>query len=657
MKYLITNQTSIGEQEGIQSATLDECITYVQDRLELGLDIETTRKYNKYLDIEGLDPYTSKIVMLQIGDLDKQFVIDTRNVNISKLVPIFKNKDITFIGHNITFEYKHILHNYNVRLAKVYDTMIMEQILNNDGVQRSYALNELNQTYLGIRVEKDIRLGFLTIGDRAFTTKEVIYGAEDIINPIKIKKYQEIEANKNRKDLYNVFNLEMRFLLAKAEMEYNGVPFKTEIWEATYKDNKKLLEEKLITLDNLIINNWPAPEFITQQLDMFDTAIKCSIQWTSSKQVIEFLNYLGICPRAKSAATGKIRDTAEAKEVRSILLTGDITVLVKEFINCYLSMKEISQRCTTFGLKFLNHVNPITGRIHSSYKQILVTGRISSSRPNNQNIPAQHQFRSAFSTGNDSFLVNADYSGQESIILVNNSLDKDLLEFYDNGGGDLHSYTAQKIWPDLLGHLSLSDVKSLHKDKRQIAKSANFALAYGGNGFTIASNLGISAEEGDRVYEDYFKAFPGLKSYFEGVVKQSLKQGYILIDPITRRKFFFPYINEYYSYLEKGNKRKADALEGKMSRAAMNYCIQGAAGSMTKYAIILIYDWLLENEEYLQNIRIVLTVHDEVILEAVHGYEELAKEKLSYFMEEAGKLWCKRVPIKADAVISRIWEH
>tara|TARA_R110000744_G_scaffold15480_5_gene43092 strand:- start:17437 stop:17721 length:285 start_codon:yes stop_codon:yes gene_type:complete len=94
-----------------------------------------------------------------------------------------------------------------------------------------------------------------------------------------------------------------------------------------------------------------------------------------------------------------------------------------------------------------------------------------------------------------------------------------------------------------------------------------------------------------------------------------------------------------------------------MSRAAMNYCIQGAAGSMTKYAIILIYDWLLENEEYLQNIRIVLTVHDEVILEAVHGYEELAKEKLSYFMEEAGKLWCKRVPIKADAVISRIWEH
>jgi len=243
------------------------------------------------------------------------------------------------------------------------------------------------------------------------------------------------------------------------------------------------------------------------------------------------------------------------------------------------------------------------------------------------------------------------------VILVNNSLDDDLLEFYDNGGGDLHSFVAKKIWPDLLGGLSLDEVKAEHKEKRQIAKSANFALAYGGNGFTIASNLGISAAEGDRVYEDYFKAFPGLKTYFESVVKQSLAQGYILIDPHTKRKFFFPYINEYYKYQYQGNKRKADELEGKMSRAAMNYCIQGAAGSMTKYAIVLIYEWLLGNKELLENIKLVLTVHDEIILEAKEGYQDIAKEKLSHYMVEAGSVWCKRVPIKADAVISTIWEH
>lgn len=657
MIYLITNQTSLEVEGEVQQVDLDFCLQYLEGKKELGLDIETTRKYNKYFDFEGLDPYTSKIVMLQIGDLENQFIIDTRNVDISRLVPVFSNKDIMFIGHNIGFEYKHILHNYNVRLASVYDTMVMEQLLHNDGIKKSYALNTLNGTYLGITVDKSIRLGFLTIGDRPFISHEIQYGADDIINPIRIKEYQLIEAAEDRKDIMAVFRLEMRFLLAKAEMEYNGVPFSPSKWEDTYKVNLVKFQEKTAILNDFIITNWGDSQFIERQLDMFDEATKCNIQWTSSKQVIVFLQYLGICPVAKSKTTKKVRPTAEAKEVRALLLRNDLADVIKGFLKNYLSMKELEQRCTTFGIKFLKHVNPITGRIHSSYKQILNTGRISSSRPNNQNIPAQAEFRDAFCVGDDSFLINADYSGQESVILVNNSMDKDLLEFYDNGGGDLHSYTAQKIWTTELGDLSLDEIKSEHKDKRQIAKSANFALAYGGNGFTIASNLGISAEEGDRVYEDYFKAFPGLKLYFEGVVKKSLAQGYILIDSATRRKFFFPYINDYRTAVARGNKRKADELEGKMGRAAMNYCIQGAAGSMTKYAIVLIYEWLLQYEEYLLNIKLVLTVHDEVILEAKKGYEFIAQEKLSFFMEEAGKVWCKRIPIKADAVIFKVWGH
>jgi len=89
----------------------------------------------------------------------------------------------------------------------------------------------------------------------------------------------------------------------------------------------------------------------------------------------------------------------------------------------------------------------------------------------------------------------------------------------------------------------------------------------------------------------------------------------------------------------------------------MNYCIQGAAGSMTKYAMVLIYEWLINDNQFRDSIKTVLTVHDEIILEAKEGYQEIAQEKLSFYMEEAGKLWCKRIPIKADAVISRIWEH
>jgi len=411
MIYLITNQTSIGLEKGIKQASLQECISYLSGIPTLGLDIETTRKYNKYFDFEGLDPHTSKIVMLQIGDLHNQYVIDTRNVDISPLVPMFGNKDITFVGHNIAFEYKHILKNYGVRLAKVYDTMISEQLLNNDGVQKSYSLNALNEKYLDITVDKSIRLGFLTIGDRPFSTHEIIYGADDIINPLRIKAYQEVQMSAEHKDIEPVFKLEMRFLLGKAEMEYVGVPFNRHIWESTYNENLKLFNEKTVGLNEFIIANFPNSPFIERQLDLFDESTKCSIQWTSSKQVIEFLNFLGICPRAKSKTTKKVRDTAEAKEVRAILLRDDLSDLIKDFVKSYLSMKELEQRVTTFGIKFLKHINPITGRIHSHYKQILNTGRISSSGPNNQNIPAQHEFRSAFCADEGSYLVNADYSG------------------------------------------------------------------------------------------------------------------------------------------------------------------------------------------------------------------------------------------------------
>lgn len=297
---------------------------------------------------------------------------------------------------------------------------------------------------------------------------------------------------------------------------------------------------------------------------------------------------------------------------------------------------------------------------------------------NNQNIPAQKEFRDAFIAPEDYYLINADYGGQESIILANNSLDIDLLEFYDNGAGDLHAFIAEKIFgtkmEDILKSKNKKDtiaeckVKGIicdlimtnndkkNLEQRQIAKSAGFAMAYGGNGYTIASNLGISAKEGDRVYDDYFRAFPGLKQYFENVVNRSLRQGYILIDNITRRKFFFPYIKEMHACELKGNFKRANELKGKMSRAAMNYCIQGAAGSMTKYAIVLIYKWLLK-DNLQDKIKLVLTVHDEIILEAAEGYQNLAAEKLSYYMEEAGSLWCTRVPIKADSVISKTWEH
>ena len=629
------------EVEGIKSCSLDYCVNYLKDKEVVSLDIETTRKFGGIYPKEGLDPYVTNIVMLQIRDENTQFVIDYREVDISPLLDILTSPDIIVVGQNIKFEYVHILHNEGIRLCNVYDTMISEQILYN-GFNIDASLKALNLRYLNVEVDKDTRLELLSIKDKPFNLRQIKYGAEDILYPLKIRKKQLISLAK--KDLLQCLKLEMLFLLCLGDIEYKGMHFDTSIWLNTYNENKIVYDNLKIELDEYIFKYFPKSQFVEKQLDLFSTDKKCTIQWSSSKQVIEFFKFLDVCPREVSKTTNKLAYTVNGKVLAASLKTfnSNTNDLNKEIIGIYLKLKETEQACTTFGEKFFKHINPITNRLHSNYRQILNTGRISSSGPNLQNIPAVHGFRSAFSCPDGYKIVNADYAGQEQIILANKSADKDLLYFYIEGLGDMHSYIASKIFPEL-ANVSLADIKKYHKDKRQIAKAAGFAINYGGTGFTIAKNLGISDEEGNFVYTSYFKAFPGLKNYFKKVQKETLRKGYILIDPLTRRKNFFAKPNN--------NKER-----GSVERAALNFPIQGEAGSITKLAAIYYRKWILDNN-MTKLVGVTNLVHDEINVEVKEEYAETAAKALEEAMEEAGKRWCKIVPLKADAVVTTFWEH
>lgn len=663
MIKLITNQTAIDTP--YELATLEECVTYCKTKQVLGLDIETTRKYNKWFNIEGLDPHTSDIVMLQIGDIDVQYVIDTRNVDITSLLPILTNPDITLVGHNIKFEYKHILSKYGVRINALYDTMVAEKLLHN-GYHLDCSLKALMLRYLNKEVDKTIRLSFLTIGDRPFTVQEILYGAEDIEVPLKIRQIQLQDSD--GKGLDNVHRLEFRVTAVVGEMEYQGMNFNTEKWMKTYEKNLVKYKEKTRELDLFVMDNYGDSKFVDKQLDMFNPGFTCAIQWTSSKQVVEFFKFLGCCPTARSKSTKKLVYTVEAKEVESLLVTADLTDKVKEFVKLYLGTMEYRQAVTTFGKNFLKHINPITGRIHSNYNQLVNTGRMSSSSPNQQNIPStldmdyakddprRDQFRYAFDASEGCSMINADYSGQESIILVNKSMDEDLLAFYDGDFSDMHSYIASKLFPDELKDVPMDQIKKQRPDLRQIAKAAGFALAYGGTGHTIAKNLGLSDARGEAVYNDYFSAFPGLKNFFERSKSQSLKRGYILIDEVSQRKFYFKDIKAMRAADYRGDFKTVNKMKGAMERASMNYIIQGEAGSITKYALVLIYDELAK-KGFLDQIKIVATVHDEIILESSVVLEDYAAEMLQRNMEAAGAVWCKRVPLKAEACIEKYWTH
>jgi DNA polymerase-1 len=645
--------------DSIKYSSIEECVEYCKAQEVLGLDIETSWKFNgKYNNIfrekygnsernpnaEGLDPYLSTICMLQIGTIDLQYVIDTRTVDIESLFEVFEDPDIIKVGHNIKFEYKHIFHNYGIRLINLYDTMIVEQILFNGILKQGFGLKSLNERYLGITVDKDTRLQFAKIGSKPFTQTQISYGAEDILYPLRIRDIQLEDIDK--KGVKSAVRLEMKFLLALSDIEYKGLHFNTKIWKETYNNNLIKFREYEVKLNTWVEDYLAHSEFVNRQLDLFsEKALNCKIKWTSSKQVISLFTYLDICPQAVSKTTKKLSYTVNATEVKTSLNTinKDVDKETKELLLTYLQYKELEQSCTTFGIQFFKFINPITQRLHSNYNQILSTGRISSRNPNLQNIPASPGFRKAFDCPDGTNIINADYSGQEQIILANKSKDPSLKEFYDKGHSDMHSFVTSKLWPEETKGLTLKEVKKKFPDLRQIAKGAGFAINYGGTGYTISKNLGVSAEKGDEVYNAYFKAFPGLKNYFKITQKTSLKRGYILIDPKTGRKYWF-------------RKPENNKERGAVERTALNYPIQGEAGGITKYAAVLYRQWILE-EQLEDHVFVTNLVHDEVNVEADSKYAEFAAKALEDCMAKAGDLWCKDIKLKAEACITTYWTH
>lgn len=642
MNVYFIGEERIFKEDNIEYTTIQDCFDSLKDEKVISLDIETTRKFDgKYGDREGLSPYLSKIVMLQIGTLDKQFVIDCRVEKIDILLPLLESEQITKVGHNIKFEYTHILHNHKIRLNNVYDTQIVEQILYCGLPNIKFGLKDLNRRYLNVEVDKDTRLEFLKIGSKPFSTKQIMYGAEDIYNPLLIRNKQLIEIDK--KDLNSCVDLEMKFLLVLGDIEYKGMYFDKDKWLKIYEKKKILWDKQASILDNYITKYHGNSKFIDRQLDLFNPDIKCNIQWTSSAQVIKFLKIQNACPQEISKSTKKLAYTVNAKILQSSLndLNKDQPDHLKEFIKQYLNFKELEQSCTTFGKDFFKYINPVTNRVHSNFKQILNTGRISSSGPNLQNIPSEAEYRQCFIAPDDCNIVNCDYSGQETVVLANVSGEENIGKLILEGG-DMHCFVTKAIDPSLKD-LSDDEIKSNHKDKRQIAKAAGFAIQYGGNGYTIAKNLGITTEEGDAVYDAYFKAFPDLKNYFTRVQSQTLRQGYVLIDNVTRRKSYF--------YKPNNGKEKHAIM-----KKALNYPIQGLSGSMTKYASILYRRWLLENN--LQDVIFITNlVHDECNLEVKKEYSELAASKLEEYMIQAANIWCKKIPMKATAVIGNYWGH
>lgn len=623
---------------------------------KIGFDIETT----------GLDPHTCDLIMFQVGDEHRQFVIDTRVVDIHGLLPYMFNEENFIVGQNLKFEYKWIKTKYGICMKGMYDTMIMEKLLYN-GEDFRYSLKDIAFRYLGYVADKSIRMNFLEKGDKPFSKDEIIYGAYDVILPCKIATEQLRVLEEQGK--MHLLEMETEVTRSLGDIEHKGLFFDKDKWTALYEENLIHYKKAQQPLDAFVIDN-DITRFIQKQTDLFITEPIVTIKWTSSKQVIELLKMYNACPQEKSKQTKKLAFTVEAKVLKTSLngINKNANPEIKQFIKDYIGFKEYEQRVTTFGIKFFKYINPVTGRLHSNYNQIINTGRMSSSGPNLQNIPGDVRFRHCFTAPFGHNIVNADFSGQENIVLANKSLDKDLLEFYAKGNSDMHSFIASKIYntpyEDFIEAVEAKDNKmtltTAQMDlltKRGIAKAAGFAINYGGNGFTISKNLGLPPSEGDAVYDAYFKAFPGLRKYFDKVIADTLEKGYITINELSKRSYSLPTFKRMKS-MENDPRKKSQymALRSAIGRLALNYPVQGTAGDITKTAVAKYRQWLIKNDLF-DKVFITNIVHDEINVEAPKELAAQAAEGLEQCMYDAGKIWCKTVELKAVAAIGDYWAH
>ena len=298
-----------------------------------------------------------------------------------------------------------------------------------------------------------------------------------------------------------------------------------------------------------------------------------------------------------------------------------------------IELRQISKLSSTYVKGLIKLIDPKTGKIHTTFNQtVTVTGRLSSSNPNLQNIPVRteegREIRKVFVASNhDRVLIDADYSQIELRVLSHIAEDERMIEAFRNEE-DIHTATASEVFG--IAPMMVT------KEQRSRAKAVNFGIVYGISDFGLAKDLGIARNKAKKYIETYFERFPGVKSYMDGIIESAKKEGYVTT--IFGRKRYIPDIL---------SKNKNIRQFGE--RTAMNTPIQGSAADIIKLAMIRVYEKLKESGS---DAKLILQVHDELIIDCAVSDVIVVKEMLREEMENAAKL---SVPLTADINCAYSW--
>lgn len=602
------------EKLDYQAVTTEAQFAALLDKLSradtIGIDTETTSLDAMNAALVGISIafQAGEAVYIPVGhsltaapeQLDLQDVL-------GRLKPHLGNPALKKIGQNLKYD-QHVFANYGIALNGIAgDAMLASYIIES---HLGHGLDELSERWLGLETityeslcgkgAKQIGFADVAIG------QATEYAAQDADFALRLEAHLRAQMDEKQLEMYEKMELPVAQVLF--EMERNGV----QIDRAELARQSAELGAELMKLEQQAYAAADQP-----------------FNLNSPKQLQEILfDKMGIPTKGlKKTAKGGISTNEAVLEQ----LAPDYPLP-----KIILQNRSLAKLKSTYTDKLPEMISPKDGRVHTTYAQaVAITGRLASNNPNLQNIPIRtaegRRVRRAFTAPQGSVIVSADYSQIELRIMAHLSGDKTLIAAFQNGE-DVHRRTAAEVFGTAPENVS--------SEQRRYAKTINFGLIYGMGQYGLAKSLGIDNLSAKNFIDRYFARYPGVAEYMQRTKEQAAAQGYV--ETLFGRRLYLPDIRN----------KNANARAG-AERAAINAPMQGTASDLIKRAMIDVSRWLVSDD---LKSKLIMQVHDELVLEVVETELDFVKEKLPQIMAkvDGGLL---DVPLVAEVGVGENWEE
>lgn len=605
---LFAPATPVEYETVLTDAQLDQWIAAINAAELTAVDTETTSLEAMQAELVGIslcwEPGRAAYIPVGHNYQDAPPQLSREHV-LEKLKPWLEDASKPKLGQHLKYD-SHIFANYGIRLAGVkHDTLLESYVFESHRPHDmdSLAARHLERktiTYAEVCGKGASQIGFNEVAIERATE----YAAEDAEVTLALHRamWPQIEHDDKLRFIYEKIEVPTSVVLQK--IERNGVLIDSERLGQQSQDlGRRMLE-------------------IEQQA--YDLAGQ-PFNLNSPKQLGEILFGKLELPVVKKTASG-----APSTDEEVLQKLAEDYPLPKVL----LDYRGLSKLKSTYTDKLPKMINPVTGRVHTNYAQaVAVTGRLASNEPNLQNIPIRtaegRRIREAFVAPEGSVIVSADYSQIELRIMAHISEDENMLKAFANNE-DIHKATAAEIFG-----IAPEQVES---EQRRYAKVINFGLIYGMSAFGLAGNLGIERSAAQMYIDKYFMRFSGVKRYMDETRLQAKARGYV--ETVFGRRLWLPEINS-----PNGPRRQG------AERAAINAPMQGTAADLIKLAMIAVQDWL---ETAGMQTRMIMQVHDELVLEVPQQELAVVREKLPELMKNVAEL---KVPLLAEVGIGKNWDE